>query len=215
VTPTNGWIRGIDVSHHDGSIDWGGVASSGIRFAYIKSSEGTGFVDPRYAANRTAAARLGLRVGAFHFARPDLTPEEASAEADHFIATADFRAGDLAPMLDLEVTDGLSVGQLDDWVSTFLARVVARTGIHPGIYVSPDFWRAYLGDTSTFGSSLVAPLWIAHWTAGGSPSVPGSNWGGRGWTVWQFTDHGSVSGISHSVDLDRMTGAQLARLTIR
>ena len=94
---TSGYIEGIDVSHYQGVIDWARVAASGKRFAFMKASDSTDYVDPTYVTNRAQAKLQGLKVGAYHFARPDATPGDAVAEADHFIATADWGSGDLVP----------------------------------------------------------------------------------------------------------------------
>ena len=208
-------IEGVDVSHHEGAIDWRQVAAAGKRFAYIKASEGTAYVDPTYATNRANAEQAGLRVGAFHYAQPDTSPGEAAAEADHFVQTAGFRSGELVPMLDLEVSNGLSSSELETWVAAFLDRVYARTGLRAGIYVSPDFWRSYLADTSAIAAHGYGALWIAHWTTAASPSVPASNWDGQGWTIWQYSDRASVAGISRPADVDRFSGSDLARLMIQ
>src|SRR6476660_2447595 len=58
---------GIDVSHHQGEIDWPRVASDGVRFAYIKASEGGTVPDHRFRENWVEAKKAGLRRGAYHF----------------------------------------------------------------------------------------------------------------------------------------------------
>ena len=75
---TSGYIEGIDVSHYQGTIDWARVAAAGKRFAFMKASDSTDYVDPTYVTNRAQAKLQGLKVGAYHFARPDATPGEPS-----------------------------------------------------------------------------------------------------------------------------------------
>jgi GH25 family lysozyme M1 (1,4-beta-N-acetylmuramidase) len=94
-----------------------------------------------------------------------------------------------------------------------LNRVESRLGVRAMIYASPSFWRDHMGNARGFADAGHR-LWIAHWDAA-KPSVPASNWGGRGWTVWQHTDNGSVAGISGDVDRDRLNGTSLARLKIK
>ena len=89
------------------------------------------------------------------------------------------------------------------WVQAFLGRVYERVGVHAAIYVSPNFWRTYMGDTTWFAVNGYDILWVAHWTTGVAPSVPGANWGGDGWTFWQYTSDGVVPGITGRVDLNR------------
>lgn len=78
------------------------------------------------------------------------------------------------------------------------------------IYTSPSFWSTYMGDTRQFADAGYTVLWIAHWTSASQPTVPAQNWGGHGWTFWQYTDKGTVSGIKGSVDLDRYNGQALS-----
>ena len=160
----------------------------------MKASDSTDYVDPTYVTNRAQAKLQGLKVGAYHFARPDATAGDAVAEADHFIATADWGGGDLVPVLDLETTGGLSVAKLQAWVSAFLGRINDRTGVKAMIYTSPSFWTNKMGDTQAFAAAGYKSLWVAHWTTNPSATVPASNWAGNGWTFWQYTSDGSVPG---------------------
>jgi GH25 family lysozyme M1 (1,4-beta-N-acetylmuramidase) len=215
-TPSSGptLTEGIDVSHWQGAIDWSKVRASGKRFAYIKASESTSFVDDQYATNRSRAKAAGMLVGAYHFARPGTNTGDAAAEADHFIRTAAPVKGELLPVLDLEVTGGLSDAQLATWAKDFLDRVYEKTGVKGAIYVSPAFWRNSAGDSRILWSNGYKVLWIAHWTTASSPSLPADNWGGYGWTFWQYTSDGSVSGISGRVDLNRYKGTDFAKVLI-
>ncbi|HEY7130861.1 MAG TPA: GH25 family lysozyme, partial [Candidatus Limnocylindrales bacterium] len=201
-------LEGIDVSHWQGTINWPKVAAAGKKFAIIKASEDIDFVDDHYATNRSQAQAAGIWTGAYHFARPDASANDAVEEADHFADTMSLGVKDLIPALDLEDSGGLSVAALQSWVSSFMARVTTRIGIRPMIYVSPAFWKKYMGDTRAFADAGYRTLWIAHWGVS-APSVPASNWGGRGWTFWQYSNCGTVSGISGCVDLDRFNGADL------
>ena len=213
-TPGQAYIEGIDVSHWQGVIDWPAVAAADKRFAYIKATEGTSFVDANFAANRIQAKAAGLYVGAYHYARPDATLGDAVAEADHFIDTVQPAAGELLPVLDLEEAGDLSTAALQDWVRAFLNRVYQRLGVRAVIYVSPNFWQTHMGDTTWFADSGYRMLWIAHWTDAGAPSVPGANWSGYGWTFWQYSSNGAVPGISGRVDLDRYGGTDFGPVLI-
>ena len=201
-------LEGIDVSHWQGTIDWTKVRGAGLRFAMIKATDGTAFVDPNYATNHAHAKAAGLRTTAYHFARPDTTVGDAVAEADHLVAVAGLGDGDMIPALDLETTGGLGTTALQAWVASWLSEVTARLGVHPMIYTSPNFWKTYMGDTRSFADAGYTTLWIAHWGAT-SPTIPAQNWGGHGWTFWQYSDCGSVPGVSGCVDLDRYNGTDL------
>jgi len=201
-------LEGIDVSHWQGTIDWTKVAAAGKKFAIIKATDDADYVDPMYATNHATAKSVGLWTGAYHFARPSSAANDAILEADWFAAHANLGAGDLIPALDLEISGGLSVANLQKWVTTFLGEVTAKVGMRPMIYTSPSFWRNNMGDTQALADAGYKTLWIAHWGVS-SPSVPANNWGGRGWTFWQYTSDGTVPGISGRVDLDRFNGTDL------
>ena len=202
------YLEGIDVSHWQGTIDWKKVAASGKRFAIMKATQDTDFVDNKYAINRSGAAAAGVVTTAYHFAEPDLRPNDAISEADHFVNTAKLAAGDIVPALDLEQSGGLNTTQLTAWTMAFLDRVKSRLDVTPMVYTSPAFWKKYLADTSSIADAGYRILWIAHWNTS-APTIPARNWGGHGWTFWQYSNCGTVPGISGCVDLDRFNGTDL------
>jgi len=210
--PSGSWLEGIDVSHWQGTINWASVAAAGKRFAIIKATESTTYVDDKYATNHSGARANGIRTGAYHFAQPSTTAGDAVAEADWFVAHMNFLVGDLNPSLDLEVSNGLGTSALTTWVKTWLDEVYSKTGMRPMIYTSPSFWRTYMGDTTSIANAGYTVLWIAHWGVT-SPSVPASNWGGHGWTFWQYSSNTTVPGISGNVDHDRYNGTDLTKVT--
>lgn len=210
--------RGIDVSNWQGQIDWLRVGAAGVGFAFAKATEGTTFTDATYPLNRSGAGSVGIRVGAYHFARPAGSSDAAAvasavAQADAFVAFAQPRRGDLLPVLDLEQTGGLPPARLTTWTSAWLEQVVARLGVRPAIYASPNFWKTALADTPVFALAG-HPLWIAHWTKDALPILPGAGWGGSGWTFWQWTNCDRVPGILRCVDGDRFNGADVAAVAI-
>ena len=178
----------------------------------MKVTEGQTYVDPAYAANHAGARAAGLPASAYHFARPMSTRGDAVVQADWFVNSAALLPGDLVPALDLEQTGGLSVSDLQAWVGAWLGEVTAKLGVRPMIYASPAFWTSSMGDTTMFADQGYAVLWIAHWGTS-SPTLPAANWGGHGWTFWQYTSTGSVAGISGNVDLDRYNGSDLTGVT--
>jgi GH25 family lysozyme M1 (1,4-beta-N-acetylmuramidase) len=99
-------------------------------------------------------------------------------------------------------------------VQAFLDRVYERTGIRAMPYFSPAFWIKYLGDTPIFATGGHDALWIAHWTTADAPTVPANDWGGYGWTFWQYTSSGSVPGIDGRVDLDRFRYTDFAPVLV-
>ena len=208
-TPSLAFVEGIDVSHHQGAIDWSRVAAAGKRFAYVRASAGTRTSDRTYQANRSGAGAAGLTVGSYHYANPDAAPNDAASEAAWFLRDATIASGDLLPVLDLEVSNGLGSAALIAWTQTWLEAVERATGVKPVIYTTPIFWTRAMAGSDWFARNGYR-LWIAHWTSAASPTVPAAGWGGDGWTFWQGTSTGTVAGIPGAVDLDRFAGSSLA-----
>jgi lysozyme len=204
-------VKGIDVSNHQDRIDWSRVKADGISFAYIKASEGMTFADPKYAAHVAGARSVGIKTGAYHFARPDTNSahaaRDARAEADWFLSLAAPRSGDLLPALDLE-TGGLPESQMVVWTRAWLDRVRKAIGVRPLVYTYPYFWEQ-MGQTKAFRTY---PLWIANYGVS-EPTLPG---GWRRYAVWQYSASGTVDGIPGRTDLDRLAdGLRLTHITYR
>lgn len=210
VGPT---IPGLDVSHWQNTIDWTKVAAADMRFAFVKATDGDDTVDPTFITNRDGAEAHGLRVGAYHFARPDASPGDAQREARFFVNEVQPAAGDLLPVLDIEVNNGLDQTEMTRWAQRWVAQVRTLTGITPLVYTSPYGWLQRFGDTTALAAGG-SPLWVAHWGVP-SPTVPAQDWNGRGWVVWQHTSSGHLPGIGTNVDLDRLAGTRLRPLMIR
>jgi GH25 family lysozyme M1 (1,4-beta-N-acetylmuramidase) len=201
------YAKGLDVSNWQGTIDWLQVADDDYTFAFAKATESTDFTDVTYALNRSGTKALGIRLGAYHFARPGGSGDaaivaSAIAQADHFVDVAQPRSGDLPPVLDLETNGGLAPAQLARWTQAWLDEVDARTGVQPLIYASPNFWKTRLGDTTQFAENGNG-LWVAHWTKAPAPQLPAAGWSGHNWTFWQWTNCQTIPGITRCSDADR------------
>jgi lysozyme len=188
-------VAGIDVSYYQETIDWYRVQRAGIRFAFIRVSDGATLHDTMFDVNWAEARRVGIVRGAYQFFRPE---QSVIAQADLMIAAMRHRHGDdLPPVLDVEVDGGLSpklvAARAHDWVE----RVRDRLGVEPIVYTGNDLWRDV--GAGPLGNQ---PLWLAHYTAN-CPMIP-APW--TAWTFWQHTDHGSVPGIVGNVDLDLFAG---------
>lgn len=211
------YTLGVDVSHHQGTINWQMVVDSGHVFAFHKATEGATFTDHRYAGNRIDAGAVEIPFGAYHFARPDggtiaAAQADAVSEAQHFLDVAQPAPGDLIPVLDMEVTGGLPPHRLIAWTQAWLDAIVSTLDVQPLIYTSPNDWKTNLNDTTTFASQGF-PLWIAHYRAV-APTVPAADWNGRGWSFWQWTSCATVPGITGCADEDRFPGSDLSPYTI-
>ena len=183
------YLPGVDVSHFQGTVDWRAVAEGGVRFAFIKATDGVDDVDPRFAENWAGAKNAGILRGAYHFFRPALDAQQQAAHFGRHVTKDDMA---LPPALDIEVTDGLAASAMQAGIRTWLATVQAAFGCTPIVYTDPSFWREHVAaDFSSY------PLWLACYAE--KPEVP-STWPAL--TFWQHTDRGDVRGISGQVDLD-------------
>lgn len=201
------FVFGIDVSHHQGTVNWQAVAGAGVIYTWIKATEGKTYVDDKFASNWVDSKAAGFLRGAYHFFRPN---RDAEQQAKHFVETirafsagskSALEPGDLPPVLDIEVTDGKSSQEILDSIATWLEVVEQALGRKPIIYTYPAFWRDALGNPKRFAAYA---LWIAHYTKARQPLVPG---GWTTWTFWQYLSMGRVQGIGTVVDLNRFKGS--------
>jgi lysozyme len=184
---------GIDVSAHQGTIDWVRVARVGIKFAYVKATEGRDFTDERFDENWRGAGEAGLDRGAYHFFTL-CTP--GADQARHFLDVAPPERDALAPAVDLELAGNFSArpsatevsAQLDDFL-----RLVERVwGGKVVLYVGDDFERVY-----PVRLLRERPLWLRRFLL--RPETDG-------WLMWQLHGYAHVDGIAGGVDLDVMRG---------
>jgi len=193
-------VRGVDVSYYQGDIDWNAAHADGIDFAVARVSDGTGFKDPKFNQNWAGMRDAGVVRGTYQFFRPKQDP---IAQADLTIAMINDAGGmgdgDLPPMLDLEVNDGVDAGTLLSRAQAWLDRVEQATGRTPMIYTGSYFWQQF-GNPAGFDRY---PLVIANWETS-CPRLADS-WGD--WTFWQDADNGHVAGIPALVDTDVFNGS--------
>ena len=193
VPPRNAEARydGIDISSHQGKIDWAKVSSDkDIRFVYIKASEGATYRSPHYSNNITEARRYGLLVGSYHYIT---STSSIDAQFENFSKYAIKSIQDLIPMLDVEVRGHWSRSQLIDSVSKFCNLIERHYGVQPMIYSTMGFYNKNL--TPHFNKHH---LYIGRY----SNSEPEINWEGE-YTIWQYSETGIIPGIDAYVDLCR------------
>jgi GH25 family lysozyme M1 (1,4-beta-N-acetylmuramidase) len=204
-------VSGIDVSHWNGTINWSQVKAAEKVFAFAKCSEGlTGADDDKFSTNMINGKNAGVVMGAYHIARPDNRPTSDGAvqEANHFLSLASsfIGTGYLPPALDLEpaYVEGQSKSILSTWVQAWMTTVQNATGVAPVIYTT--HWDA----NNLLNSSLnIYKLWIANYES--NPLTPPTNLGiWSTWTFNQYSETGTVSGISSAVDLDVFNGDMTA-----
>ena len=183
--------NGIDISSHQGYIDWAKVSSDkDINFVYIKATEGATYHSPHYPHNITQARRHGLLVGSYHYLSSSSSIDE---QFNNFSKYALKSAQDLIPMLDVEVRGEWSRSQLIDSVNKFCHLVENLYGVQPMIYSTMGFYNKNLAPS--FNKHL---LYIGRY----SNEEPEINWEGE-YTIWQYSETGIIPGIDAYVDLCR------------
>lgn len=202
------YVHGIDISHHQGDIDWDKVSLATYRdrpinFVFMKATEGGDFVDDSFRYNFSTVREHGIVRGAYHFFLPDVP---ADVQASNFIRQVQLQPGDLPPVLDVEVMGKGGVEQLQQGVAKWLSIVERHYGVAPIIYASYKFKTNYL-NVPPFTHY---PYWIAHYY------VEDLEYKGP-WKFWQHTDRGRLDGIGTRVDLNIFNGnlEELMQLTIR
>jgi len=190
--------EGIDVSHHNGAINWPQVAAAGIRFTMIKATDGPAGHDPTFPANWAGAANAGIVRGAYHFLRPATS---AGAQVNNFTATVGaLGAHDLAPALDME-DENLwnNVPGAVDLAVEWLQTVEAYYHRTPYFYSSPNFINTVIKGDARLSAY---PLWLARW--GNAPGPIPAPW--TAWSLWQYSAQGTVAGVNGAVDRDQSYG---------
>lgn len=186
-------VLGIDVSHYQGDIDFSKMQDWGVRFVYVKATEGATYQDPNYIIYAMKAKAAGLHVGLYHFARPNQS--SAADEAANFIKAASVVPFDLYPVLDLEAPTGgvMAVDAMVKWVLDFEQAVTQALGKKVMLYTGKWFADQYNG----FNNQLAhMPLWYSSYTQSVLPDFGG--W--LEWVMWQYTDSLTVGGIQGVVD---------------
>ncbi|GDX78340.1 lysozyme [Deltaproteobacteria bacterium] len=192
VHPPSDWVRVLDVSHHQGPIDWAAVRRDGVGGAWIKASEGGDVRDARFDENRKGAEAAGLRWGAYHFftfCRP------AEDQAANFLAALAGDAGTLPSAVDVETGGNCaavpSPGPLKTALTTFMVEIEERLGRPLLVYVIPEQVPLLFEDDGPPSGHL----WVR-----GLFSRPSIAFGAL--EVWQFHSRGWVAGVKGPVDLN-------------
>jgi len=178
-------VRGVDVSHYQGEIDWAVLAAEDIDFAFIKATEGSIFVDPEFEYNFSEARASGLCVGAYHFFSFD---SPAKTQAKNFTDTVKPFDGMLPPVVDFEFygdkeKDPPPKEEVLQALDELLSILYEHYGLKPIIYATEISYDTYLaGDYGEYD------IWIRNVIT--RPKMSD----GREWTFWQYTNRGLLDG---------------------
>ena len=183
----------IDVSTWNGNIDWDKVYKSGVRYAMIRSSfgvENPNQVDNKFVRNITNAQRAGVKCGIYHYSYAR-SATEAKKEADFCLKTIKNYKIDLPVAFDIEDSSQTHLGKdtLTSIVIAFCDRIKSA-GYRPMLYCNPNWLCNYLHKDKLINKY---DIWLANWGV----SAPSYNC-----AIWQYSENGSVPGISGSVDMN-------------
>lgn len=201
-------IRGIDISHYQGEIDWDRlqnamIEKSPVRFIVMKATEGSSKVDPSFNQNFSLAREYGYIRGAYHFWS---NKSSARSQAYFFLKNVPLEEGDLPPVLDVEhKPKDKTIEEFQRDVLTWLHIVEDKYHVKPIIYTYNKFKMNYLS-SPVFDDY---PYWIAHYY------VDKIEYKGE-WKFWQHTDAGRLPGIKGYVDFNIYNGSfyDLKKLTM-
>ncbi|MBP3077298.1 lysozyme [Streptomyces sp. 604F] len=203
VSPLAEQTEGVDVSSHQGNVDWAGLWNSGVKWSYVKATEGTYYKNPYFAQQYNGSYNVGMIRGSYHFATPNTT--SGAAQANYFVDNGGGWSRDgrtLPGVLDIEWNPygdqcyGLSQSAMVNWIRDFTNTYKARTGRDAVIYTATSWWTSCTGNYAGFGATN--PLWVARYAA--SVGELPAGWGF--YTMWQYTSTGPIVG-----DHNRFNGA--------
>ncbi|WP_367138020.1 lysozyme [Saccharothrix sp. HUAS TT1] len=182
-------VPGMDVSSHQGDVDWAHWWGQGMRFSYVKATEGTGYVNPYYDQQYDGSYQVGMVRGAYHFALPDVS--DGATQANYFVDHGGAWSADGATLpgaLDVEYNPygedkcyGLAPEAMVTWIRQFSETYQARTGRWPVIYTSTSWWDMCTGGLGDF--TATNPVWVARYAESiGQLPHP---WAGH--AIWQHS----------------------------
>lgn len=191
-------VYGIDISHHQGNIDWNALKEEGqVAFVFMKATEGGDFKDTKFQDNWRQAKAVGLRRGAYHFYSFCRTGKEQAA---NFIASVPKDSLALAPVVDLEFLGSCNkrppLLEAIREIQIFLDLLEEHYGKRPILYTTYAFYNVYL---TTHLSNY--DLWVRDTQK--EPVLKN-----RSWTFWQFSNRGTRKGIKGNVDLNVFYGSK-------
>ncbi len=191
-------VRGVDLSAHNGQVDFESLKLSGVRFVMLKASEGATHQDRRFVENMRNATKSGLKVGAYHFFRFD-TPGDL--QALNFLNAVRGRHLDFPVVIDVECWGNPSNFNRNEVIAglTEMVKYLESRGHRVMLYTNKQGYDLFISGTSL--ASL--PLWICSFT---DPPVADS----IPWHLWQHSHRGRLDGVSGAVDLNTFNGSRNA-----
>lgn len=190
---------GIDVSKHNGNIDWNAVKNSGVSYAIIRcgyrgSSTGALIEDPMFRSNIQGASRAGLKVGVYFFTQA-VNEVEAVEEASMVLSLIKGYNISYPVFLDVESSNGGRGDSINSSARTAVCKAFCQTiqnsGYKAGIYANKEWLNKFIDAPGLSGYKI----WLAQYAA--APTYSRTKY-----DMWQYSSKGSVAGISGNVDMN-------------
>lgn len=188
-------VRGIDISAHNGVVDFDKVASVGMDFVILKATEGATFKDKNFATNYRKARKAGLKVGAYHFFRFDVGGYMQALNLMHSIKG---RRLELPVVIDVEEWSNPRDHTTHDILTRLqtMINTLEAHGYHVMLYSNKDGFEKFFSQQFAH-----YPLWLCSFT--GAPEAGNMR-------LWQFSHIGRVSGVDGKVDINTFNGSAAA-----
>lgn len=184
--------KGIDVSKHNGKIDWAKVKASGVQFAMLRAGFGRydNQKDERFEEYYAGATAAGIPVGAYHYSYAT-NAEQAKQEAETFLGWIKGKKFEYPVAYDIEDAKQSSLGKE---IISYIIRAFCDTVEAAGYYVAVYANKSWLETKIDANCKSKYDTWLAQWTE--NPTYKGS------YGMWQYTSDGKVEGITGRVDMD-------------
>ncbi len=186
-------VRGVDISYHNGTVDFDKLREGGNEFVMMKASEGSTFKDPAFYSNYLKARRAGLKVGAYHFFRFD---SPGVMQGINFVNSLRGRPLDFPAIIDIEEWTNPITHSTEKVVSELrlLISHLEEADYQVMLYTNKDGYDRFI-----HGRFDHYPLWLCSFTR------PAEN---VGWTFRQYTHRGEAPGVEGHVDLNVYSGSR-------
>lgn len=191
-------VRGVDVSHYQGDVDWETLSKQGISFAFIKATEGSSYVDLTFEKNYAEANKTVLRVGAYHFFSFE---SSGQTQAELFIKTVKKTEKALPPVIDVEfygayTVKNINVKEIKKELRELVDLLTEEYGVKPIIYADDKTYELIVKDDFSD-----CDLWYR--------SVYGAVPDGIDWTFWQYSNRHVLDGYDGGryIDMNVFNGS--------
>lgn len=213
-------VHGVDVSYWEPKVDWRALRAQGFRFAFVRATSSTGYVDPKFAEHWAGAREAGILRGAYHYL---FGGQDAKKQAELFINTVGSDKGELPPIVDLEdkYNEDVPNRKIMQTCKVFLDIIEPAFGRTPMVYSRKTYLEPHVsinGKAPSWANDY--DLWVAQYPfefdLGRMPNVnmPKQPQGWRKWKFWQYSESAIVGGVTNEsnqpteIDLNWFRGTE-------